>query len=352
MGMGNLENVLKALRRRPALVRGALLRLDAAAPPGGLREAGELRRRLLQLLLEARGGDGDHAPRPHRPGRLVRTARCRPPTTRPARCCWTARRRASCARSPDAAADTALDAPPGRSSCALRRSAPRSTRAPRCARSPDAPALRVTGADDGGWTFRVSRRYASASQALAFQYVLDRLQVLNVIAWSRSARSIRVTAARDAKVLEPLLDRLGGKARDRRHPDARRAARRTARLRAGHRASASGTGSGSRTSTQARARRCDAPRRADLELPVAQGRPAGARRRPPRDPARPARASGARTSRWTRTGTPTTATRRRSATCWSDLDLRDATFVLHDWGGPIGLRRRGRAARARVARSC
>ena len=31
-------------------------------------------------------------------------------------------------------------------------------------------------------------------QALAFQYVLDRLQVLNVIAWSRSARSINVTA--------------------------------------------------------------------------------------------------------------------------------------------------------------
>ena len=73
-----------------------------------------------------------------------------------------------------------------------------------------APALRVTGADDGGWTFRVSRRYASDRQALAFQYVLDRLQVLNVIAWSRSARSIHVTAARDAKVLEPLLDRLGG----------------------------------------------------------------------------------------------------------------------------------------------
>ena len=31
-------------------------------------------------------------------------------------------------------------------------------------------------------------------QALAFQYVLDRLQVLDVIAWSRSERTIRVTA--------------------------------------------------------------------------------------------------------------------------------------------------------------
>src|SRR3954447_24297609 len=71
-----------------------------------------------------------------------------------------------------------------------------------------APTLRVTGARDGGWTFDVSRRYASHRQALAFQYVLDRLQVLNVIAWSRSARAIRVPASRDAKVLEPLLDRL------------------------------------------------------------------------------------------------------------------------------------------------
>jgi hypothetical protein len=70
-----------------------------------------------------------------------------------------------------------------------------------------APSLRVTGAGDGGWTFRISRRYASDEQAQAFQYVLDRLQVLNVIAWSRSATSISVTASRDAGVLEPLLDR-------------------------------------------------------------------------------------------------------------------------------------------------
>jgi hypothetical protein len=70
-----------------------------------------------------------------------------------------------------------------------------------------APALRVTGADDGGWTFRISRKYASGAQAQAFQYVLDRLQVLNVIAWSRSATSISVTASRDARLLEPLLDR-------------------------------------------------------------------------------------------------------------------------------------------------
>jgi hypothetical protein len=71
-----------------------------------------------------------------------------------------------------------------------------------------APTLRITRARDGGWTFDVSRRYASHRQALAFQYALDRLQVLNVLAWARSSRAIHVTAGRDAKVLEPLLDRL------------------------------------------------------------------------------------------------------------------------------------------------
>jgi hypothetical protein len=70
-----------------------------------------------------------------------------------------------------------------------------------------APSLRVTGANDGGWTFRVSRRYASDEQAQAFQFALDRLQVLNVIAWSRSATSISITASRDARVFAPLLDR-------------------------------------------------------------------------------------------------------------------------------------------------
>ena len=51
-----------------------------------------------------------------------------------------------------------------------------------------------------------------ATQAAARSLGL-RLQVLNVIAWSRAARAINVTASRDAKVLEPLLDRLGGSAK-------------------------------------------------------------------------------------------------------------------------------------------
>jgi hypothetical protein len=59
-----------------------------------------------------------------------------------------------------------------------------------------------------GWTFNVARVYASQRQALAFQYVLDRLQVLNVIAWSREGGAIQITAASGAAVLEPLIDRL------------------------------------------------------------------------------------------------------------------------------------------------
>jgi hypothetical protein len=35
--------------------------------------------------------------------------------------------------------------------------------------------------------------------------------VLNVIAWSRTESAIRITASRDGKELEPLLDRLGAK---------------------------------------------------------------------------------------------------------------------------------------------
>jgi hypothetical protein len=46
-----------------------------------------------------------------------------------------------------------------------------------------------------GFTFEIRRDYASGAQAEAFQYMLDRLQALNLIAWTRSARTIRVTAS-------------------------------------------------------------------------------------------------------------------------------------------------------------
>ena len=59
-----------------------------------------------------------------------------------------------------------------------------------------------------GWAFDVARRYRSQRQALAFQFVLDRLQVLDVIAWVREPGAIHVTVADDAEALLPLLERL------------------------------------------------------------------------------------------------------------------------------------------------
>ena len=59
-----------------------------------------------------------------------------------------------------------------------------------------------------GWAFDIARDYRSKRQALAFQFVLDRLQVLNVIAWVREPGAIHVTVADDAEALLPLLERL------------------------------------------------------------------------------------------------------------------------------------------------
>ena len=59
-----------------------------------------------------------------------------------------------------------------------------------------------------GWAFDVARQYRSRRQALAFQFVLDRLQTLNVIAWVREPRAIHITAAGGAEGLLPLLERL------------------------------------------------------------------------------------------------------------------------------------------------
>jgi hypothetical protein len=59
-----------------------------------------------------------------------------------------------------------------------------------------------------GWAFDVERRYVSRRQALAFQFVLDRLRSLNAIAWVREPDAIHVTVSSDAEVLLPLLDRV------------------------------------------------------------------------------------------------------------------------------------------------
>ena len=49
-----------------------------------------------------------------------------------------------------------------------------------------------------GWTFQIAREYASRAQAEAFQAMLDRLQELNLIAWTRTIYTIDVTVASDA----------------------------------------------------------------------------------------------------------------------------------------------------------
>jgi hypothetical protein len=56
-----------------------------------------------------------------------------------------------------------------------------------------------------GFAFDVLRGYSSRAQALAFQFVLDRLQALNLIAWVREPEAIHVTASSGARRLESLL---------------------------------------------------------------------------------------------------------------------------------------------------
>jgi hypothetical protein len=46
-----------------------------------------------------------------------------------------------------------------------------------------------------GHAFDVSRDYRSGSQAAAFQFMLDRLQALNLIAWTRDTKTIHITAS-------------------------------------------------------------------------------------------------------------------------------------------------------------
>jgi hypothetical protein len=60
-----------------------------------------------------------------------------------------------------------------------------------------------------GWAFDVLRRYKSREHALAFQFQLDRLQALNLIAWVREPAAIHVTVSADAKALLPLLRAVG-----------------------------------------------------------------------------------------------------------------------------------------------
>ncbi len=52
-----------------------------------------------------------------------------------------------------------------------------------------------------GWAFDIERRYVSRRQALGFQFMLDRLQALNLIAWVREPAAIHITVSGDAERL-------------------------------------------------------------------------------------------------------------------------------------------------------
>jgi len=53
-----------------------------------------------------------------------------------------------------------------------------------------------------GFAFDVARRYRSVRQARAFQFMLDRLQALNLIAFAVEPGAIHITVSSDARALE------------------------------------------------------------------------------------------------------------------------------------------------------
>lgn len=57
-----------------------------------------------------------------------------------------------------------------------------------------------------GWSFDILRTYASRAQALAFQFMLERLQSHNLIAWVREPAAIHVTVSADADRLAAVVD--------------------------------------------------------------------------------------------------------------------------------------------------
>jgi hypothetical protein len=56
-----------------------------------------------------------------------------------------------------------------------------------------------------GWTFDISRTYRSRAQALAFEFMLERLQSHDLIAWVREPAAIHVTVAADARRVAAVL---------------------------------------------------------------------------------------------------------------------------------------------------
>jgi hypothetical protein len=69
----------------------------------------------------------------------------------------------------------------------------------------DRDALHATG-----YAFDVARSYATPAEALALQFILDRLEALGVIAWERHARIIHVVAGPRASLVRGVLGRTAG----------------------------------------------------------------------------------------------------------------------------------------------
>jgi hypothetical protein len=69
----------------------------------------------------------------------------------------------------------------------------------------DIQATRAYSLHTTGFAFDILRRYRSRRQAQAFQFMLDRLTALNLIAWAAEPDAIHVTVSSDAKVLLPVL---------------------------------------------------------------------------------------------------------------------------------------------------
>jgi hypothetical protein len=88
-------------------------------------------------------------------------------------------------------------------------SAVRDTRYQRVLLRVNANAARSYSIHTTGYAFDIARSYASERQAAAFQFVLDRLQSADAIAYIREAAAIHVAVASDAGSKLMLLRRAG-----------------------------------------------------------------------------------------------------------------------------------------------
>ena len=339
MGIGNLQGVLRAFGENsgwPEVYFDSTLR----PPRGRLRPAARARRRLLELLLEGARGARDHAPVPRRPhgaraaDRAARRQGLRRGGPAPAGLGAAVRRSRPAARRLGRPADRRLPehaqghrpgarrehgraggpARPARR--ALPRAAPRGARDGALHRRPGARAQRRVAARghlDGArralpaasssratarrpGTSRCTRRAGRSTSSAATCRAARRWRSRTCStgcpcsAGSRGCASpMRSTSRSPRRPSRSSRCSTGyNPVRDRRHPHTRRAARGAAGLPLGA-AVPPGRGPPARPRRRGRRRaRRVLARRADVELPVAQGRAARDRGRLPRDHARPA----------------------------------------------------------------